>query len=223
MARPYDLEEHRKSLRPQVSWCWGPQLKTPSWEYSLLDISAGSSAPGRHEARGGRGEASGEEVVRYKPLAFAPAHSTLSHSTATGLSLRLWLQVEPELGMKKCCHLVEISWNSNLSSSADWHLQFKRPCGAVNDSCPQERSWNSLQKWIPNTTDFQKANFKGQFSSQLLMKERKNPDGHSTRCSALLVITGVMPVKMTRSNQIPSDSMGILSVCKQYMAERARR
>ena len=131
MARPYDLEEHRKSLRPQVSWCWGPQLKTPFWECSLLDISAGSSAPGRHEAREGRGEASGEEVVRYKPLAFAPAHSTLSHSTATELSLRLWLQVEPELGMKKCCHLVEISWNSNLSSSADWHLQFKRPVGPL--------------------------------------------------------------------------------------------
>ena len=100
----------------------------------------------------------------------------------------------------------------------------QKACGADNDSCYQKKVLSQvLQKGIPNTTDFQKPSFKGQFSSHPLTKERKNPDGHRTRCSASLIITGMMPIKMTTSNQIPSDSMGILSVCKQYMEERARR
>ena len=60
---------------------------------------------------------------------FAQAHSTLIHSPGSRLSLRLWLQVEPELGMKKCCRLVDISCNNNLPTSTDWHLQFKRTVG----------------------------------------------------------------------------------------------
>ena len=39
--------------------------------------------------------------------------------------------METELGMKKCCHLVDISWNYNLPTSAYWHLQFKRPVGQL--------------------------------------------------------------------------------------------
>ena len=35
----------------------------------------------------------------------------------------------PELGKKKCCHLVEISCNYKLPTSAYWHLQFTRPMG----------------------------------------------------------------------------------------------
>ena len=58
---------------------------------------------------------------------FAQAHSTLIHSPGSRLSLRLWLQVEPELDVKKCCRLVDISCNNNLPASTDWHLQFKRP------------------------------------------------------------------------------------------------
>ena len=62
---------------------------------------------------------------------FAQAHSTLIHSPGSRLSLRLWLHAQPELGMKKCCHLVDISCNDNLPTSTDWHLQFKRPVGLL--------------------------------------------------------------------------------------------
>ena len=110
MARPSDLEEYRKLPRPPSSWCWGPQLKTPSWECRLLGTSAGSSAPGRHEAKG-EDEASVRKKWDTSPWVFSQAPSTLIHSPGSRHSLRLWLQMEPELGMKKCCHLVDISWN----------------------------------------------------------------------------------------------------------------
>ena len=65
------------------------------------------------------------------PWVFAQAHSTRTHSPGSRLSLRLWFQVEPELGVKKCCRLVDISCNYNLRISADWQLQFKRPVGQL--------------------------------------------------------------------------------------------
>ena len=50
-----------------------------------------------------------------------------------------WFPVEAEMRMK-CFHLVDISYN-NVA-----HLSLLAPpspkaCGAVNDSCPQERTW----------------------------------------------------------------------------------
>ena len=45
-----------------------------------------------------------------------------------------------------------------------------------------------IAEMIPNTTDFQEANFRGQFSSYPLRKEKKrrerkkNTNGHRTRC-----------------------------------------
>ena len=70
----------------------------------------------------------GEEVVKHRAMGvvFAQAHSTVTHSLENQLSLRLWLHVEPELGMKKCCCLVDISCNYNLTCGAHWHLRFTK-------------------------------------------------------------------------------------------------
>ena len=66
----------------------------------------------------------GEEVVKHRAMGvvFAQAHSTVTHSLENQLSLRLWLHVEPELGMKECCRLVDISCNYNLITLAHRHL-----------------------------------------------------------------------------------------------------
>ena len=67
----------------------------------------------------------GEEVVRHRALGvvFAQALSTLIHSLENQLPLRRWLHVEPELGTKECCRLVDISCNYNLTCAACSHLQ----------------------------------------------------------------------------------------------------
>ena len=44
---------------------------------------------------------------------FAQAHLTLIHRPGSPLSLRLGLQVEPELGMKKRCRLADVSCSYN--------------------------------------------------------------------------------------------------------------
>ena len=39
--------------------------------------------------------------------------------------------MEPELGMKKCCHLVDIPYNYNSIFCDYWHLQFTRSVGLL--------------------------------------------------------------------------------------------
>ena len=100
----------------------GPQLKPPSWECSLLGTSAVSGAPGRHEpGREGR-SFRGEKQWDPRPWGFAQSHSTQIYGPGSWPSLRLWLQAEPELGMTKCCHHLDISCNYNLPTGVYWHL-----------------------------------------------------------------------------------------------------
>ena len=84
----------------------------------------------------------GEDAVRHKALDVCSEHSTLSHTPGMRLFLRLCLQVGPELGIKKCCRLVEIFCNYNLATSTYWHLQFTRPVGLLRPAplreCPLE-------------------------------------------------------------------------------------
>ena len=58
-----------------------------------------------------------EEIVRLKPLV-AQAHSTLIQSPGSQLSPRLWLQVESQLSMNKCCRLVDSTCNYMLTMLA---------------------------------------------------------------------------------------------------------
>ena len=53
--------------------------------------------------------------------------------------------METELGMKKCCHLVDISWNYNLPTRAYWHLQFKRPVGQLMTAALRKVLWQVLE------------------------------------------------------------------------------
>ena len=62
---------------------------------------------------------------------FAQVCFTIIHSPESLLSLRLWLQVEQELGMEKFCCLVDSSCNYNLATSTYQHLQLTRPLGLL--------------------------------------------------------------------------------------------
>ena len=96
-----------------------------------------------------------------------------------------------------------------------------KACSTVRDGCSQERSHSKFcRSKFQKEQIFKEPMAKGKFTP--FYERKKEPKGHRTRCSASWIITGVMPIKMTTSNQIPSDSMGILSVCKHYMEERAR-
>ena len=70
-----------------------------------------------------------KEVVRHKPLGVCSDTFHSNSQPRKPTFPKAWLQVEPELGMKKCCHLVEISCNYKLPTSAYWHLQFTMPVG----------------------------------------------------------------------------------------------
>ena len=161
----------------------------------------------------GRSEAAGRggEVVRHKALGVCSAHSTLIHSPGSWLSLRLWFQVEAEMGTKKCCRLVDISCNYNFSTCSYLHLQVTRPVGLLMTAALRKGPGWMLQKSIPNTTDFQEANCKDKFSPHPLTEKKSKqttPNSHRTRCSASLIVTGGIPIKSTR-NHMPSDKKAI--------------
>ena len=82
--------------------------------------------------------------------------------------------MEPELGMKKYRRLVDIFYNYNLNAGAYWHLQFTRRKGLLMIAAIRKRPTVGIADINSNTTDFQEASFKGQFSSYpLRKKERK--------------------------------------------------
>ena len=115
--------------------------------------------------------------------------------------------MELELGMKKYCHLVDIFYNYNfhrcLLASPIHKVQ-----GAVNDSCCQKRPYGRYcrHKFQTQLT-FKKPIVTGKFSSHPLKKKKeKTPNGHGTRYSTSLFITGGIPIKMT-SSQIPFERM----------------
>ena len=124
---------------------------------------------------------------------FAQVCSTITHSPGSPLSLRLWLQVEQELGMEKFCCFVDISCNYNLATSTYWHLQFTRPLGLL-------MGWVLLNS-ISNTTDFQEASCKVKYSLHSLRK-KKERKGRRVRCSASLIITGGTLIKNKKSGSI---------------------
>ena len=53
--------------------------------------------------------------------------------------------------------------------------------GAVNDSCPQERSSDGFAEINSNTTDRQEANCKGKFSSHPLRKQTQMVTGQTAQ------------------------------------------
>ena len=66
----------------------------------------------------GRGEALGGRSSETQALGSLLKHVSLSFiGREAHFSLGLELPVEPELGMKKCCHLVDIFCNYNLPSA----------------------------------------------------------------------------------------------------------
>lgn len=102
------------------------QLKPASWQCTPRNHSR-EQCPGRlgyrEEGWSFRGR-SGETQALGCFLWHIPLYITAHES-------RLWYQLELELGIKKCCHLVDIYCNYNLTTGAHWHLQFTRPVGLL--------------------------------------------------------------------------------------------
>ena len=65
------------------------------------------------------------------PWVFPQAHSTQIHSLAIQSPPRILQPREREVGLKKDCHAVHISWNYNLTTSADSHLRLTSPGGLL--------------------------------------------------------------------------------------------
>ena len=157
--------------------------------------------PGRLE---GRGEASGG--TRWwdrRAWVFAQAHSTLNSQPRKPTFLKALVPSGTRVGREEVLPLVDISCNNNLPNSTDWHLQIQKACGVANDSCPQERSLGSYcRNKVQTQLTFKTPNARGTFSSHTLRKNKEDkqfPKGYRTRCSASLIITWGIPIKITRN------------------------
>ena len=117
VARPSELKGLGKSRSLQVSWCWGPQFKASSWECSLLGPSPEVVAKAWMSVQG-----RSLEVVRHKPLSVCSGTFHSNSQPKRPALLKVLDAGGPELGMKKCCRLVDISCNYNLYTRAYWYL-----------------------------------------------------------------------------------------------------
>ena len=84
---------------------------------SLLGTSAGCCGPGG-EVSEGEGGALGGRSSETQALKCLLTLSTIIHSPGSQFFLRISVLQEQQLGMKKCCCLVDISYKYNLTSSA---------------------------------------------------------------------------------------------------------
>ena len=84
---------------------------------SLLGISAGCCGPGG-EVSEGEGGALGGRSSETQALECLLTLSTIIHSPGSQSFLRISVLQEQQLGMKKCCCLVDISCKYNLTGSA---------------------------------------------------------------------------------------------------------
>ena len=91
-----------------------------------------------------------------------------------------------------------------------------KACGAINDSCPLQRSWGGYcRNKFQTQLTFKKPTVTSKFSSHPLMKrKKKKTNGHRTRYFTSLNITGGMPIKMTTRNHILPVRMPILTSLK---------
>ena len=120
---------------------------------------------------------------------------------------------KPSFPKTGCTWNQSWTWRSTatlwtLSTTTTWPLAppIHKTQGAVNDSCCQKRSYGRYcrHKFQTQLT-FKKPIVTGKFSSHPLNKKKeKTPNGHGTRYSTSLFITGGIPIKMTTSSQIPS-------------------
>ena len=147
------------------------------------------------------------------PSVVAQAHSTLFYGRRSRLSRSLCLPQEPEVGIKSAAAL----WKFPVTTTDHQCLLaplIHKGWGTVLDGCPQEMSCVGYCKIIPNTNDFQEASWhRSIFLTPI--KGKKTPTNPipppRTGCSASLIITGGMPMKMTKKNQIPPVRMAILT------------
>ena len=136
----------------------------------------------------GRGEASGEEIVRHKPLGVCSAHSTLIHSPGSQVALRLWLPKEPEMAWGG---RADTLWTLSVTTTASLALtgtSVSQALESVNDSCPQLSWGRNCRNKFQIQPAFRKPTATGKFSLHCLWKKNKDPNlHHRTRCSASLM------------------------------------
>ena len=81
-----------------------------------------------------RGAALGGSTSETQAIGSLLRHISLIHRPGSPLALRLWLQVEPEFGMKNCCRLVDVSRDYNLPTACLRAPPINKGSGAVPTS-----------------------------------------------------------------------------------------
>ena len=81
--------------------------------------------------------------------------------------------MEPELGMKKYCRLVDIFYNYNLTADNYWHLQFKRRNGLVMIAAVRKRPTVGIADINSKHNRISRSQFQGSIFLTLFKEKRK--------------------------------------------------
>ena len=185
---------------PQDLWCWGLQLKLPSWECSLLGPSAGCCGPGWNES-GGEGWRFRGKKWGTTPQAVAQAHSAPTHSP--GSQVAQGTRGGQEKVPPPCGHFLYYNCTSALvGTSVSLALR------SVNDSCPQDMSCGrNCRNKCQTQPAFRKPTATGRFSSHSSWKKQDPNLYPRTRCSASLNTAGML-INMQTRKPVPSLPSG---------------
>ena len=82
-----------------------------------------------------------EKVVRHKSLGFCSGTVHISQP-GSRLSRNPCLPQEPDMGIKKCCRLVDTSCNNTFKIQGLGELCIHKVCRVVTDTHPQEMYWS---------------------------------------------------------------------------------
>ena len=81
--------------------------------------------------------------------------------------------MEPELGMKKYCRLVDIFYNYNLATGAYWHLQFTRSKGLLMIAAVRKGPTVDIADINSKHNRLSRSQFQGSIFLTLFKEKRK--------------------------------------------------
>ena len=133
-----------------------------------------------------------KEIVRYELLGVCSGTFHFNSQPKKPTFPKALVAGGTRVDMKKCCLLVDISCNYNFSTCTYWHLQVTRPVGLLMTAALRKgpglgiAEINSKHNQL-SRSQLQQVNF-----PHILYRKEKSPNGHRTRCSTFLIISGGM-------------------------------
>ena len=113
-----------KSASFHIFWCWGPQLKPPSWECSLLGLLSTACGSGWEQPGAGGGEASGGRSSETQALSVCSGTFHMNSQPRKPTFPKAPVASGTRDGREKVSPPVDISFDYSLTTGAYWHLQF---------------------------------------------------------------------------------------------------